>query len=253
MACRRARRTTWALGLLLAGTAHARETPLDVPSLTPWTDADLAGTVAFTRRPPPDRADGPWLTLPLTPWTDAPDAWDAVRFGAVLRLTRWYLGACRIRVEAAPLRVLPRGLPKRHDGLFRTDADAETLVILTTRLDRTLLGYATRAKERRRPRRGLVFARRSVVLTVLPHELGHRLGLPHVTRPYALMIGGPKDVFASTHMAITSGLGFFDPRRFGFTADECATMRRRLEADLGRAYLMPRQAGPSMRHWLPSQ
>ena len=221
------------------------------PSLSPYSDWDLRETLRFTRKPGKPWVDLPPKTLIVTAYTDRPLMWKPVRYWAAMKLAQWYLARCRIHMEIPALRRLKPGLLTRKQvvqwvlrrNLAQTKDRNETFLFFTRyvqyywgkgqqrRLYR-LLGVSHQVHliaGRRKMTRKAVWVRLSPVYTTLVHELGHRLGLPHVVGTYRLMVTG-SGVRSSAKMLFTSLLGYLDPERFRFTPAECRTMHKTLEA-----------------------
>lgn len=239
----------WAsLLTMTAPLAHFDEGfPANTPSLSPYTRWDLAHTFAFADKPGRPWVQLPWRSLRLSPYTDAPKLWTPLHIKQTVRLTRWYLARCRIRLVLAPLRSLPAGSLKRPDGqvrlrlarpLLRSRDPYETLIFFTRQVHYAfdprrppyrLLGLSALIQTRDRRgawhKRRAVWTRLSPVYTTLVHEIGHRLGLRHKVRPYDLMLTG-YGVRSSFWHLWTSALGFFDPQRFRFFPSQCRTMHR---------------------------
>lgn len=219
-----------------------------IPSLTPYSDVDLPGTLAFTRE-----AGRPWVSLPkkrliVTAYTDRTDLWTKLRYQAAMKMARWYLGRCQIDLPLTPLRVLPRGTFTKK-GLVqwrvfrrirRTDDDFETMLLFTDSVTYfwgkppqkvKLLGLSAKIWSREGTNKWrqhfAVWTRLSPVYTTLVHEIGHRLGLVHTKRPYRLMLNGA-GVRSSFETLMTSLVGFFSPKLFLFTKKECQVMHRTL-------------------------
>jgi hypothetical protein len=126
---------------------------------------------------------------------------------------------------------------------------AQTLVLLTRELSMlwgnpprpyTLLGYSSTVRiveksadgKVKSVERSAVWVRySSLIWTTFAHELGHRLGLPHIRKPYNLMLTG-EGVRSSPELLHTSLRGYYKPQRFRFTVAQCKTMRAKLAADL---------------------
>lgn len=237
------------------------------PSLSPYSDLDLPETLAFTRTPGTPWIDVPVRPLTVTVYTDRPALWTPLRYKSVMRLARWYLARCRIRLRVPRLRTLPRGtLTRNHRVRWKiprkltvTRAPDETLIFLTRsvaydwgrgakRRRVRLLGVSASVVLRRSRgqwlRRKAVWVRASPVFTTLVHELGHRLGLKHVAAPYRLMVTG-SGVRSSLRMLWTSMLGYFAPVRFGFAPAECHTMHRTLRQERQRKRVQKKKKAPT--------
>ncbi len=220
------------------------------PSLSPYSDWDLRSTLRFTRKPGKPWVNLPEQTLVVTAYTDRPLLWKPVRYWAAMKLAQWYLARCRIRMEIAPLRRLKPGLLTKKAlvqwvlprNLSQTKKRSETFLFFTRhvqyywglRLQRQLyrlLGVSSKVRmvlgSRKWITRNAVWVRLSPVYTTLVHELGHRLGLPHVVGAYRLMVTG-SGVRSSATMLWTSLLGYLDPVRFRFTPQECHVMHQTL-------------------------
>ncbi len=228
------------------------------PSLSPYSDWDIKETLHFTKKP-----GTPWIQKPVkrvlvTAYTDRPTIWTTLRYRSVMRLAQWYLARCRIRIDIPKLRVLPHKT-LTHKRLVRwkvprplivSKDPAETLLLFT----HDVQYYWGRGSQRRRYRllgvsstvwvevkrnhwlkRHAVWTRLSPVYTTLAHELGHRLGLPHVSEPYRLMVTG-SGVRGSLTMLWTSFLGYMAPQRFRFTPQECLTMHKTLHKQRKRRH-----------------
>jgi hypothetical protein len=233
------------------------------PSLTPYSDFDVEGTLEFTKR-----AGKPWLNAPrqylrVTAYTDDPRSWTELRYRSVMRLTRWYLSRCQIEISIPPLRKLPVGTLTK-DGLVRwrvslpltqSQDPGETLLLFTRKVEYiwsdkkgkrkySLLGLSHHIWLQDRAgkwyRRAGAWVRPSPVFTTMVHELGHRLGLPHIEDIYSLMLTG-SGVRSSPRLLWTSLLGYFDPARFRFSAAECQKMHDTLRLERKKNH---RQAKP---------
>ena len=251
----------WAWSLSLAGVGWSG---LDVeaewfggswgartPSLSPYSDWDLKKTIQFTKKPGIPWIQKPLKILKVTAYTDRPRMWTQLRYRSAMKLAKWYLARCRIFMKIPKLRILPPETLthkrlvrwKIHKALTVSNDPGETMLFFTQdvqyywgrgkkRRKYRLLGVSASVwlerKKNRWIKRHAVWTRLSPVYTTLVHELGHRLGLPHVAKPYRLMVTG-SGVRSSPKMLWTSFLGYMAPKRFRFTPKECSTMHRKLK------------------------
>lgn len=224
------------------------------PSLSPYSDLDLPETLDFTNAPGIPWSNTTPQSLTVTVYTDQPRLWKEIRYQSVMRLARWYLARCQIQMNIPKIRRLPPGILTSQDGLVQwqipldltvTREHRETLIFLTRHVDYIwgagtsrqryrLLGVSSTVRLQNRPGRWIqrpaVWVRASPVFTTLVHELGHRLGLPHIVSPYRLMLTG-SGVRSSLPMLWTSLLGYMDPQRFVFSSQECQTMHKTLRRE----------------------
>ncbi len=232
------------------------EDGVQVPSLTPFSDWDLEYSFTFTEHLQKPIIRGKWRTLQITAYTDAPQIWTPLRFKYALRLARWNLSQCKIRLSPTKLYQLPprslsdeRGIvrEKIKRVLIRGKGRHETLLFLTKAVNyrfrkngggryplSRLLGLSSMVRSKNLQGKWqwnyAVWVRWSPILTTLVHELGHRLGLPHTRRPYDLMLTGYY-VRSSPQLLLSSIKGFFDARLFHFDKKQCLKMSRLLKEE----------------------
>jgi hypothetical protein len=221
-------------GIFIASLTHAQlgGHPVDVPSLTPFSDGDRVSALGFARRRPLPIVGGDRVAFPVSPYTDSPDVWTPARARDVLVLTRWYLAHCGIELRWGRLRSLPPDLPKRSPALLRSNDPRETVVVLRSRETMPRgLGLATTLRDGRRRYVEVVW---SPIMTTLAHELGHIGSLSHTPQRWNLMLN-PRYVLSGAELLLSSVRGFFEPWRFGFAPAQCRRMRLELGADGGIA------------------
>ncbi len=215
---------------LLPGLALAQmEFDNDIPSLTGAREAEMIDTYAFTKERPRMYAPVELLHLPVSPYTEMDDEhpWSDVRADAALRYSRYTLGRCGIVVDRGELQHVPRTEMEAPNPKHLRGAGAgETLVYFVNEVPGRFIGSADASKTKF-PFPALSVEDGIPVLTVLPHLLGRRLNLTTSETPYSMMLTDRtlKTAFGS---ALTASAGFFDPRRFGFSDDECDRMREAL-------------------------
>ena len=219
-----------ALILGLAPTAHAQMDFSDeIPSLTGAREPEMLATYAFARQRPRMYAPVPLLHLPLTPYTEMDDEnpWSEVRVDAALQYARFTFGRGGIVLDRGPLGRAPREeMSTPQEKHLRGAGHGETLVYMVDALPGRFIG-GVEASKTKYPFSAILLQNGVPVLTVLPHALGRRLNATISERPYSMMLND-RTLVAVFGASLTGAAGFFDPRRFGFSDDECNVMREAL-------------------------
>jgi hypothetical protein len=223
----------FALSLVLSPAANAQIDFSgfvdDIPSLTGAREAEMLETYAFARGRPRMYAPLPLLHLPVTPYTEYDDEapWSEVRVDAALSYARYSLGRCGIVLDRGPLgRVERKRMDSGDPKLLRNAGHGETPVYFVDDIPGRGIG-TIKASETKYPFPFIQIQNHVPVLTVLPHILGLRLNATVSERPYSLMLND-RTLVTAFGASLTGAAGFFDPRRFVYTDEECDVMREAL-------------------------
>jgi hypothetical protein len=201
----------------------------DIPSLTGAREAEMLATYAFAKERPLMYAPLPLLHLPVTPYTEYDDEapWSEVRVDAALAYARHSLGRCGIVLDRGPLgRTERKKMDAGDPKLLRNAGHGETLVYFVDDIPGRTVGTVA-ASETKYPFPFIRIQNDVPVLTVLPHMLGLRLNATVSERPYSLMLND-RTLVTAFGASLTGAAGFFDPRRFIYTDEDCDVMREAL-------------------------
>lgn len=215
---------------LSAGRASAQvDFSGDVPSLTGMREDEMLGTYAFARERPRMYAPVSLLRLPLSPYTELDDEhpWSAVRVDAALQYARYTFGRCGIVLERGPLQQVPLAdMRPPNEKHLRGAGHAETLVYAVDDVPGRIIGIV-QASKTKYPFAAAYLQNDVPLLTVLPHLLALRLEVTVSDHPGSMMLNDRtlKEAFGAS---LVGAAGFFDPRRFGFSDEDCNVMRETL-------------------------